>query len=67
MKVKITDFLVTIGNICRASDKCRDCRFNFVDDVHRKGCALDFLNDEEIAEKVKNIVLKRMKGSEENE
>lgn len=66
-KVKITDFLVTMSNICRTHyDGCKDCPFDFVDEEHRRGCALDFLNDEEIARKVKNIVLKQMKGAEEH-
>lgn len=63
MKIKITDFLVTMSNICRTNyDGCKDCPFDFVDEEHRKGCALDFLYDEQIAEKVKRIVLEQMKG-----
>ncbi len=66
MKVKITDFLGTMSNICRKNDNCKSCPFYFVNEEHRKGCGLDFLHDEEIARKVKNIVLKQMKGAEEN-
>lgn len=62
MKVKITDFLVTMGNICNERTECNDCVFDFVDEEHRAGCARDFLYDEKIAGKVKNIVLEKMKG-----
>lgn len=62
MKVKITDFLVTIGNICNGRKECNGCVFDFVDEEHRVGCARDFLYDEKISEKVKNIVLEKMKG-----
>ena len=63
MKVKITDFLMTMSNICIESDDCcKNCPLDFVDEEHRKGCAIDFLYDEQIAEKVKRIVLRKMKG-----
>ena len=62
MRVKITDFLITIGNICNTnSNNCKDCPFNFINEEHRKVCAIDFLKDKDIAEKVKRIVLKQMK------
>ena len=61
MKVRITDFLVAMGNICREAESCRKCPFNFVDEENRKGCAEGFLYDRKISEKVKDIVLKYMK------
>ena len=62
MKVNITDFLVAMGNICRDTESCRNCPFDCVDEEHRKGCAIGFLYDRKISEKVKDIVLKYMKG-----
>ena len=63
MKVKITDFLMTMNSICRThNDCCKDCPLDFVDEEYRKGCAIDFLYDEQISEKVKRIVIERMKG-----
>ena len=61
MKVRITDFLVAMGNICREAESCRNCPFDFVDEEHRKGCAIDFLYDRKISEKVKDIALEYMK------
>lgn len=66
MKVKITDFLVTMGNICHERKECNGCIFDFVDEEHRAGCARDFLYDEQIAEKVRRIVLEQMKGGGNN-
>ena len=66
MKVRITDFLVAIGNICREAESCRNCPFDCVDEANRKGCARDFLYDEKISEKVKDIVLEYMKRSDAN-
>lgn len=63
MKIKITDFLVTMGNICKTNyDGCKNCPLDFVNEEHRRGCAKDFLYDEQISEKVKRIVIERMKG-----
>lgn len=64
-KVKITDFLMTMGNICKKNyDDCSGCPFNFVNEEYGVGCARDFLEKEEIAEKIKRIVIKQMKGAE---
>ena len=66
MKVKITDFLVVMGIICREAESCRNCPFDLVDEEHRKGCARDFLYDRKISEKVKDIALEYMKRSDTN-
>ena len=62
MKVKITDFLISMGNICdNHSSNCCNCPFN-VDDGNFYGCLKDDMSNPKHANMIKNITLKYIKG-----
>ena len=62
MKVKIRDFLLTMGEICdKHSDKCtNNCPFS-VDDGYFYGCLKDDMSNPKHANMIKDITLKYMK------
>lgn len=61
MKVKITDFLLTIGEICdKHNDNCGNCPFS-VDDGNFHGCLKDDMSNPKHANMIKDITLKYMK------
>lgn len=66
MKIKIDDFLHTLGVICLENcDNCFHCPLSVEPPIggeHFYGCAKDKLEYERCSKHLKKVVLERMKG-----